>query len=80
MLAADTGEGVILLGIAVKRHQRITRQRLLDLGLRLGRTQLVLAGDMQHQRLLDALRLTEQVLDADAVIAHTAIRRRFVSP
>ena len=44
-----------------------------DLGLRLGRTELVLAGDVQQQRLGDRAGLAERLLDADAVIADIGI-------
>src|SRR5215468_2472508 len=74
VLAADAGEGVIHAGIAVNGDVRVALERVLDLGLRRRRTELVLLGDMEHQRLLDRLGLVERALDADAVVADGGVR------
>src|ERR1700722_11353023 len=73
MRAADAGEGVVAIGIVVNRDVGVALEARLDRRLRRGRHELVLAGDVQQQRLFDALRFAQHVLDADAVIADAAI-------
>src|SRR5690242_12713072 len=65
MRAADAGEGVILLVICIDGDERIAFERVLHFGLRVGRHELVLRRHMQQQRLLDALRFSERILNAD---------------
>ena len=73
MLAADPGESMIHAGVAVEHDERVLAETVLDLRLRLRRAELVLLGDVQHQRLADPRGLAERLLDADAVIADIAI-------
>src|SRR5215472_5832353 len=73
VLAADAGEGVIHAGIAVNGDVRVALERVLDLGLRRRRTELVLLGDVEHQRLLDRFGLVERALDADSVVADGSV-------
>src|SRR5215472_15433853 len=74
VLAADAGEGVIHAGIGVNGDVRVALERVLDLGLRRRRTELVLLRNVEHQRLLDRLGFVERALDADAVIADGGVR------
>src|SRR5258708_21825662 len=73
VLAADPREGVIDAGIGMEGHLGIVAERRLDLGLRIGRAELILLGDMEHERARDLAGLAERLLDADAVIADIAI-------
>src|SRR5580693_1489448 len=69
MIAAVARKGMVHLGIDVNRDMRIALESVNDFRLRRGRHILVLACDMQHQRFLDVLRLTQHLLDVHAVIA-----------
>src|SRR5215831_3683628 len=69
MRAADARESVILLVVCVDGDERIAFERVLDLGLRLGRHKLVLRRHVQQQRLLEVLRFAQRILNANAVVA-----------
>src|ERR1700687_3052758 len=59
MVAAGPRKGVGDAGIGVDRHLRVLADHLLDLRLRLRRTDLVLFGDVEHERSPDLARLIE---------------------
>src|SRR2546421_335103 len=69
MLAAFARECVVHFRICVDRHLRISFERIDDLLLRFGRGELVLAGDVQHQRLLDFFGFVQRGLDVHAIIS-----------
>src|SRR5260221_10813541 len=73
MLAAGPREGVVDAGIGMDRHLGVLAERRLDLRLRLGRAELVLLGDVEHERSTDLARLIERLLDADAIVTDIAI-------
>src|SRR5690349_5737804 len=68
MLAADAREGVIAFGVGVDRHALNTLQAFDDLRLCDRRNELILAGDVEHQRFLDLVLLGEVTVDIDAVV------------
>lgn len=72
--AALAGEGVALLGVEMQCHLRMTTERSPDARLRLRRAELVLAGDVEHERGLDAGGFAQGFLNPYPVVAHAAIR------
>src|SRR5207244_2892753 len=71
--AADPGEGVVDTGIGVKGDVAVAAEAGVDLGLGLGRAELVLGSDVEQQRLGDRRRLAQRLLDADAVVADAGV-------
>ena len=74
MLSAHAREGVVHAGIGVNGHMRIALEAVDDLFLRRRWHVLILAGNVEHERLLDGLGLAKQRLDVHAVIADGGIR------
>ena len=68
--AAGAGEGVVQARIHVQLHAGLAAQRRQDALARLGRTEAVALGDVQHQPAAQPGRFLQAVLDADAVVAH----------
>jgi hypothetical protein len=69
MLAADPREGVLVIRIIMQRDQRIAVEGGMDFLLDRRRSEFVLAGDMERQRLADRGGLAGQRVQPDAVIA-----------
>ncbi len=55
------------------RHLGVLAEHRLDLRLRLGRAELVLLGDVEHERSGELARFIQRLVDADAIIADIAI-------
>ena len=76
VLAARPGEGVVAARVGEELDLRVVLQRGDDQLLGLLRHELVLLGDVQHQRVGQLVGLAEVLLDADAVVADRWRRRR----
>src|ERR671921_394356 len=74
MLAAIPREGVVHVGVIMKRDEWIAIERRMNLRLRFRRAKLVEPGNVQHQRVTEVLRFIETLLDTDAVITNRTIR------
>ena len=64
---------MILARIVVQRHLRMVVEPLVDRRLRLGRHEMVGAGEVQHQRMGDRVLLAQQVGNADRVVADAGV-------
>jgi len=75
-LAAGAREGVVDPRVDVNLDILAAGKGLADLGDRRGRDELVLGGELQHQRAFDLGHEVELLLDGDPVIADRAIDPR----
>ncbi|MOA11410.1 hypothetical protein D3C78_1313480 [compost metagenome] len=70
MVAARARERVVHAGVHIELHARLAAQRREDALARLGRTEAVLLGDVQHQAAAQVGGLFQAAFDAHAVVAH----------
>src|SRR5215217_8400398 len=68
VLAAMTGEGVVLALVVMDGDLGVAVEGGVDGGLGLGRHEAILCGDMHQQSVLDVGGFAQQAVDADAVV------------
>ncbi len=76
VIAARARKRVVHARVHVQLHARLAAQRFQDARARLGRTEAVLFGNVQHQTATQIGGLLQAVFDAHAVVTHRHIRVR----